>query len=139
MSKILTKTFHNSFIIERGGGGYTQSYSHQTLSGGTFMEQKRRAFSCFFQSILGAFLLTVLTGCLGSAGSALSSSRAPSSPSPISTSSQIVITMPPAVIGNVLVASNDEAPIIRNNLNQPTRLDKESEEAVIHFEGQNEE
>ena len=105
------------------------------------MEQKRRIFSALFQSVLVAFSLTILSGCLGSAGIALSSGRAPSSPSPISTSapSQIVTTMPPAVIGNAVIASNDEAPIIRGDLNQPIRLDKESEEAPIHFEGQNEE
>jgi hypothetical protein len=43
------------------------------------------------------------------------------------------------VVGNVLVTSNDEAPVIRNDFNEPIRLDKESEEAPIHFEGQNEE
>lgn len=103
------------------------------------MGYKSKAFHFFSKSLLILFSLTILPGCLGSAGGALSSGRTPSSPSPSSIPGQIVTTMPPAVVGNVLVASNDEAPIIRDDLNQPIRLDKESKEAPIYFEGQNEE
>ena len=111
------------------------------------MEQKRKIFSALCHTVLILFSLTILSGCLGSAGSALedalTDSRSPSqeSPAPSSTSapSQIVTTMPLAVIGNAVIASNDEAPVIRNYFNEPIRLDKESEEAPIHFEGQNEE
>jgi len=107
------------------------------------MGYKSKAFHFFSKSLLILFSLTILTGCLGSAGGALGGAsidgRTPSSPSPSSIPGQITTTLPPAVVGNILVASNDEAPIIRDDLNQPIRLDKESEEAPIHFEGQNEE
>lgn len=103
------------------------------------MGQRKIKLSFIAQSIILLFSLTILSGCLGSTQSDLKE-KSSSVPGPSSqVSSQIVTTLPPAVVGNVLFAHNDEAPIIRNEFNEPIRLDKESEEAPLLFDGQNEE
>lgn len=81
--------------------------------------------------ILGTCLI-LLQGCLGA------TSLLPKKAS-IAASEKAEPTLPPAQPGNILVAINDEAPVIRNDSGEPIRTDRESQSGVVHYEGFNEE
>lgn len=80
-----------------------------------------------FSTFLILSLLFLLSGCFGTRQNVQS---------PVETAP---IALPAAVPGNVVMAVNDEAPIITNQHGEPIRQDKESQAETIHFDGFNEE
>lgn len=80
-----------------------------------------------FSVIFTLSLLLLLSGCLGT-------TQTVQSPTEIAP-----IALPAAVPGNVAMAVNDEAPIIRNQSGEPIRQDRESNQEIVRFEGFNEE
>lgn len=73
----------------------------------------------------------ILTGCLGSPVNTPSTSGSISEP-------PIQAPIPAATHGNIVLVSNDEVPVQRNNLGEPIRQDQESQGVVLQFEGINE-
>lgn len=80
-----------------------------------------------FSTFLILSLLLLLSGCFGATQI---------SHSPVET---VPISLPAAVPGNVIMAVNDEAPIITNQHGEPIRQDRESNQEIVRFEGFNEE
>lgn len=73
----------------------------------------------------------ILTGCLGTPVN---------TPAPSSSISEAPIhaPIPAATHGNIVLVSNDEVPVQRNNRGEPIRQDNESQGVVLQFEGFNE-
>lgn len=87
------------------------------------MVKRFKLFSAFFSFSL----LLLLSGCFGTPSSVQSLVEA------------APIALPAAVPGNVVMAVNDEAPIIRNQSGEPIRQGSTEVKELLRFEGFNEE